>query len=155
MTDTGKEGYVGKFPSAAADPSDKDSKKQPKRGKYDGLSRKVKRRKMAIDADEAEGRAASQNASIRAAKKAARPVKIGVPVPRSAPVKAKKPQGGRKSAFDERKKGGAGGAGGGGHEGMRAKPVKVSLTKGKAGKSKGGSKGAKGSKGGKTKGGRR
>ena len=88
----------------------------------------------------------SQSASIRAAKKSARPTKIGIPLPAAPKVKNKAVGGGKKrSAFDEREKKGGGGAAAGGHEGMRSKQVKVSLSKGKGGKS-GGAKG-KGAKG--------
>lgn len=133
--DTGKEGYVQKFPSTAV--PEKDTKPAVKRGKYDGMSRKVKRRKMAIEEDIAEGRLQSQAASIRAAKKSARPTKIGIPVPpptKKAPAGTKK--GGKRSAFDDKEKKGSA------HEGMRAKKVKVGLNKGKGGN--GGGKGPKG-----------
>ena len=49
-----------------------------KHGKYDGLSRKKKRSLMAKEEDGEEGNQSSINASIRAAKKAARPKELGV-----------------------------------------------------------------------------
>jgi len=52
---------------------------KPKRDKFSGLSRKAKRRKMITAEDEELGDQKSLNASIRSAKKAARPAKIGVP----------------------------------------------------------------------------
>jgi ATP-dependent RNA helicase DDX27 len=119
-------------------------KEKIKRGKYDGLSRQAKRRKMAIEADEQEGTTKATSAAIRAIKKSGRPTKITEPMAR--PIDKKKdakadrkrkskarPVGRpRGSAFDDDKKGG--------HEGMRAKPVKVNLLK----KGKTGAKGGKG-----------
>lgn len=64
---------------------------QPKRDKMSGLSRKAKRRKMIMEEDKEFGDSKSMNASIRAAKKAARPAKIGVPEKKpSRPVKKHK-----------------------------------------------------------------
>ncbi|KAN0100637.1 P-loop containing nucleoside triphosphate hydrolase protein [Tylopilus felleus] len=48
----------------------------PKRDKYAGLSRRAKRRKMAIELDKETGGNAGLDAAIRSAKKAARPGKI-------------------------------------------------------------------------------
>ena len=123
-----------------------DAKPTIKRGKYDGLSRKAKRRKMIME-DEAPEKDRSIAASVRSAKKSALPRKITEKeAPRAAKKKSMKVKprrdkpgkvgGGKKSAFDSDR--GAKGAGGG-HEGMRAKPVKVNL-------SKKGSKGGKGKK---------
>jgi ATP-dependent RNA helicase DDX27 len=52
---------------------------QPKRDKFSGLSRKVKRRKLAQEQDAELKDAGTINASIRGAKKAQRPTKIGIP----------------------------------------------------------------------------
>jgi len=49
---------------------------QPKRDKYDGLSRRLKRRKMAAEEDAEVGDTKSISASIRSAKKSSRPTKI-------------------------------------------------------------------------------
>lgn len=57
---------------------------QPKRDKFSGLSRRVKRRKLALEEDEAAGDHKVVNAAIRSAKKAARPNKIGVPEKRDS-----------------------------------------------------------------------
>lgn len=59
---------------------------QPKRDKFAGLTRKAKRRKMALEADKELGEAGAVNAAIRSAKKAARPAKIGIPDHRNVPV---------------------------------------------------------------------
>ncbi|OWZ32459.1 ATP-dependent RNA helicase DRS1 [Cryptococcus neoformans AD2-60a] len=133
----GKDAYVGSFPSK--DKSTEKEKEKLKRGKYDGLSRRVKRRKMAIEEDAADAAAARKTEmGIRAAKKNALPRKITEPQPRLEKAgkgkdkkkgKAKRVTGGKGSAFEsEGKKS---------HEGMRAKPAKVNLEKGKK-------KGAKG-----------
>lgn len=147
-SDAGKEGYVSKFPSAAASKEEKE-KPKIKRGKYDGMSRRLKRRKMAMEADEAEGRVKDQSAAIRAAKKSQLPGKITEPL-RPAPGK----KGKSKSKSSKKPSAGPGAAGGAGgrkksafdeparakkHEGMRAKQVKVNLSK--KGKSAAGGKG--------------
>ncbi|WVO19122.1 ATP-dependent RNA helicase DRS1 [Cryptococcus decagattii] len=135
----GKDAYVGSFPSK--DKSTEKEKEKLKRGKYDGLSRRLKRRKMAIEEDAADAAAARKTEmGIRAAKKNALPKKITESQPRLEKAskgkdkkkgKAKRVTGGKGSAFDnEGKKS---------HEGMRAKPAKVNLDKGKkrGGKGKG------------------
>ena len=58
---------------------------QPKREKFAGLTRRAKRRKMAMEDDETDHRAIG--ASIRSAKKSMRPAKIGMP--EAGPQKAK------------------------------------------------------------------
>jgi ATP-dependent RNA helicase DDX27 len=55
-----------------------DKKKKGKHGKYDGLSRREKRSKMAKDEMKEEGDQGAINAGIRAAKKAARPKQLGI-----------------------------------------------------------------------------
>ena len=87
---------------------------QPKRGKYEGLSRKQTRRKLARELDAELGDAGNAKASIRAAKKASRPVKITEPLPKATANKKRKTSGGggkKKSAFD---------VDGGSREGARA-----------------------------------
>ncbi|WRT69658.1 ATP-dependent RNA helicase DRS1 [Kwoniella shivajii] len=144
-----KDAYVESFPSGALDSKKAKDKNDVKRGKYDGLSRKAKRRKMAIEEDEADQQSSKSTAlAIRSAKKANRPIKIteSLPQPKSKskskpssrkPSATGKPSGPggsnkRKSAFDDNKPSKK-------HEGMRAKPTKVNLDK--KGKSGGGGKG--------------
>ena len=62
---------------------------QPKRDKFAGLTRKAKRRKLAMEEDERAGDNAAVNAAIRSAKKAARPSKIGLPESKMAPRRSK------------------------------------------------------------------
>ncbi|KAG1750011.1 DEAD-domain-containing protein [Suillus paluster] len=59
---------------------------KPKRDKFAGLTRKAKRRKMALEADKELGETGAVNAAIRSAKKAARPAKIGIPGHQNAPT---------------------------------------------------------------------
>lgn len=59
---------------------------KPKRDKFAGLTRKAKRRKMALEADKELGETGAVNAAIRSAKKAARPAKIGIPEHRNVPA---------------------------------------------------------------------
>lgn len=66
-----------------------DGLQQPKRDKYAGLSRKVKRRKMAIEAEQEPGQKGAIDAAIRSAKRQARPGKVGK-------VQTKNAAGGRK-----------------------------------------------------------
>ncbi|WWC92760.1 ATP-dependent RNA helicase DRS1 [Kwoniella dendrophila CBS 6074] len=138
-----KDAYVGSFPNSSSKQDDKKDKKEVKRGKYDGLSRKAKRRKMAIEEDQADQQSSkSTSIAIRNAKKASRPVKIteSLPKPKSTSSSSSKKSGkvgggGKKrSAFDDNNKSSSKS-----HEGMRAKPAKVNLDK--KGKSKSGGKG--------------
>lgn len=63
---------------------------QPKRDKFSGLSRKAKRRKIIAEEDKEYNDSQAINASIRSAKKANRPAKIGEPDKKSTrPVKKK------------------------------------------------------------------
>lgn len=57
---------------------------QPRRDKFAGLSRRAKRRRTAIEEDDAAGESVTIRAAVRSAKKAARPVKIGESERRSA-----------------------------------------------------------------------
>jgi ATP-dependent RNA helicase DDX27 len=127
--DASKAAYVGAFPDAKTKAVE--SKDKIKRGKYDGMSRRDKRRKMAIEEDEKENHGKGQGAAIRAAKKTQRPRKITEAMPKPESKKSSRSKGKKGSAFDEER----GSKKGSKHEGMRAKPVKVNLTKG--GKSKG------------------
>jgi len=71
---------------------------QLKRDKLSGLSRKAKRRKLAMEADKELGDSKSINAAIRSAKRASRPGKTRLPE-RVTP-KAKTPKY-AKSSFDQ------------------------------------------------------
>ncbi|KAL0951162.1 hypothetical protein HGRIS_007894 [Hohenbuehelia grisea] len=73
---------------------------KPKRDKFAGLSRRVKRRKLAREEDEALGNAKAMGAAIRSAKKAARPSKIGLPETR--PSKGKKSKDGKSARKKEK-----------------------------------------------------
>lgn len=149
VTDAGKSAYVDSFP-AEKQKGKGDDKPAIKRGKYDGLSRKLKRRKMAIEADEADEQASkSTAAAIRNAKKSARPAKITENQPNKQQAgkdkskkkkKATRVGGGKGSAFDT-----PGAGGGGEREGMRAQKTKVNLDK-KGGKGKKGAGKPKGRK---------
>lgn len=130
LAEAGKAAHTGEAKAAARAAAKVDANgKKEKHGKYDGLSRKQKRRKMANDEEAREaGQAERISAAIRSAKKSSRPVKITEPLKRKASASGKKDRkkvskiklGGKGSAFD-------------GHEGMRAKPVKVALDKKKSG----------------------
>jgi ATP-dependent RNA helicase DDX27 len=100
--------------------------------------------------DEADNSSRSTAAAVRKAKKENRPGKITEPLQKPSTGKSKskkKPSAGpskagagkkRSSAFDEERGAKKGRSNGDGHEGMRAKRVKVNLSKGP--KSKGRSK---------------
>ncbi|KAJ7225495.1 DEAD-domain-containing protein [Mycena pura] len=62
---------------------------KPKRDKFSGLTRKAKRRRLALEEDEELGDGRAMQAAIRAAKKSSRPAKIGVPIARPPTKKAK------------------------------------------------------------------
>jgi ATP-dependent RNA helicase DDX27 len=62
---------------------------KPKRDKFSGLSRRAKRRKLAMEEDKESGDVGAISASIRSAKKAGRPARIGEPE-RRAPTKRDK-----------------------------------------------------------------
>jgi len=57
---------------------------KPKRDKFSGLSRKAKRRKLAMEEDKEMGDSGALKAAVRSAKKSARPTKIGIPERRTA-----------------------------------------------------------------------
>ncbi|RDX55875.1 DEAD-domain-containing protein [Lentinus brumalis] len=75
---------------------------KPKRDKFSGLSRRAKRRKMAMEDDAAETGAI--RAAVRSAKKASRPAKIGEPERRHTSAKKDKK---KKAARSRSAKGGA------------------------------------------------
>lgn len=118
---------------------------QPKRDRFSGLSRKLKRRKMAKEEDEEMGDEKALNAAIRSAKKSARPNKIGVLEKRVVKLsKGKAKKSARKvtartgGAFD-RDLGQKASSGGGRTEGVRAKKSDAvgGMGKKKGGKRKG------------------
>lgn len=113
---------------------------KPKRDKLSGLSRKAKRRKMINAEDEELGDQKSLNASIRSAKKAARPPKIGVPErgglhtgKKRNKSSAKKPRGGSTFESDLSQKSKP-------REGIRARRDDAVKLGNKGGGSKGGNK---------------
>ncbi|KAJ7900369.1 DEAD-domain-containing protein [Mycena olivaceomarginata] len=63
---------------------------KPKRDKFSGLTRKAKRRKLAMEEDDEIGDDRATQAAIRTAKKSARTPKIGIPIPRLPAKKAKR-----------------------------------------------------------------
>ncbi|ESK88904.1 atp-dependent rna helicase [Moniliophthora roreri MCA 2997] len=121
--------------------SKKAVEEKPKRDKFSGLSRKAKRRKLAMEEDGGDNRAV--NAAIRSAKKAARPAKIGEPERRfersSSKAKKKaraKVTNSRGGAFDKDF-----GDNASRHEGVRAKQGDAIGGMRKKGKGKGKGKG--------------
>jgi len=151
VAEAGKSTYVSSFPGAKEDPKNAVKKDGIKRGKYEGLSRKQTRRRLALEQDDADNNSKTTAAAVRKAKKENRPGKITEPLQKPSTGKSKskkKPSAGpakagaggkkRSSAFDEERGAKKGRSSGDGHEGMRAKRVKVNLSKGP--KSKGRSK---------------
>ncbi len=61
---------------------------QPKRDKFAGLSRRAKRRKLAMEDD--EGDTGAIRAAVRSAKKSSRPTPIGIPEVRASRAKERK-----------------------------------------------------------------
>ncbi|KAF9015182.1 DEAD-domain-containing protein [Cyathus striatus] len=108
---------------------------KPKRDKFAGLSRRVKRRKLAMEEDKEMGDDKSINAAIRSAKKTSRPTKIGLPESRPSSLKraqkAKSKKSTRKVTFETDL-----GQRGSSREGIRAKKGD-SVAMGKKGKRKG------------------
>ncbi|KXN90005.1 ATP-dependent RNA helicase DRS1 [Leucoagaricus sp. SymC.cos] len=86
---TGKEKQNARAISKHEHESGARSSKQPKtldankhkRDKHSGLTRKAKRRKLAMEADKEMGDSRTINTTIRSAKKASRPTRIGLPEP--------------------------------------------------------------------------
>ncbi|KAH7104364.1 DEAD-domain-containing protein [Auriculariales sp. MPI-PUGE-AT-0066] len=131
--DTSKQQHIAGVDNAAsssttAKATAKAASEKPKRDNFSGLSRRAKRRKIAIEEDAADraGRN-SNNAAIRAAKKSSRPPKIGEPLAQSKVGKnakrAAKKDRAKTRSFDSDmgSRGGGGGASGGAREGARAK----------------------------------
>ncbi|GMK57723.1 hypothetical protein CspeluHIS016_0405570 [Cutaneotrichosporon spelunceum] len=131
--EAGKAVHTGEAKAAGRGAKTDVNGKKEKHGRYDGLSRRQKRRKMANDEDARENAAVKVSAAIRSAKKAARPVKI------TEPLKAKTAAATGKGKKKRATRIGKGSAFGESHEGMRSKPVKVNLQKKgpKGGKGKG------------------
>jgi ATP-dependent RNA helicase DDX27 len=71
---------------------------QPKRDKLSGLTRRAKRRKLALMDDAEANNNGAVSAAIRSAKKTTRPVKIGDKQPKPFDAKSKKRKGPRVSA---------------------------------------------------------
>ncbi|KAF7320322.1 DEAD-domain-containing protein [Mycena kentingensis (nom. inval.)] len=66
---------------------------KPKRDKFSGLTRRAKRRKLAMEEDKELGDDRATSAAIRGAKKSIRPTKIGAPEPRKLSAKKIKAKG--------------------------------------------------------------
>lgn len=135
--------------------SSSDSTPAPKRDKFSGMTRKAKRRKLAAEEDKEFNDKAAVAASIRAAKKSQKPLKIGEYAPPTSKKGGKSNAKGKKSgsAFKVVGKGaagfdrdlgarGGGGGGGGSREGMRAKKGDGGILSSKK-KGKGGAGGGK------------
>ncbi|KAF7791845.1 hypothetical protein EIP86_002869 [Pleurotus ostreatoroseus] len=88
--------YEAGFKATAPKEKGKDSQDKPKRDKYSGLSRRVKRRKMAMEDD--VGETVAIRAAVRAAKKSFKPVKIGEPERRASSKADKKKASKKRSA---------------------------------------------------------
>ncbi|KAF8922538.1 DEAD-domain-containing protein [Mucidula mucida] len=84
-----QQGFEGTNKSKSKKMADDADPDKPKRNKFSGLSRKAKRRKLAMEDDAEMGDSRAVEASIRSAKKSARPSKIGVPERRSVNTKSK------------------------------------------------------------------
>ncbi|KDQ08490.1 hypothetical protein BOTBODRAFT_165934 [Botryobasidium botryosum FD-172 SS1] len=132
-----KDQYDAGFSSKAEKEKEKAG---PTRDKFSGLSRKVKRRKLAMEADEEFGDKGAVNASIRSAKKAALPKKIGEPL---APTKKDKKRKDKKVVKKDKTRVGKVGfdselgqrrSGGASREGVRAKKTDSGILGGKKGK---------------------
>ncbi|EIW64684.1 DEAD-domain-containing protein [Trametes versicolor FP-101664 SS1] len=124
-------GQKGKAKQAAAEP-------KPKRDKFAGLTRRAKRRKMAMEDDEDAPESGAIRAAVRSAKKASRPAKIGEPERRPASSKKRDKKKAARSKTVTKRKGGAFEKDGGqrpAREGVRAKKGDVI---GGMGKKKGG-----------------
>ncbi|KZT54399.1 DEAD-domain-containing protein [Calocera cornea HHB12733] len=100
--DLSKEQYVGGFATNVKEKKTEEKTAGPKRDKLSGLSRKAKRRKLAMEEDEDHDHKRSDTVAIRAAKKAFRPTKIGLPEPSKSlkPGKKGKKEKKPKSSFD-------------------------------------------------------
>jgi len=136
--DASKAQYLSGVPTAGKDKDKAVEGTKIKRGKYEGLSRKQTRRKHARELDEELGDGRAVTASIRAAKKAGRPVKITEPERKQVNKKRKLDKKPKKrvgtGGFDQD----AGKKGSATREGMRAgRSDGVGL----GGKKKGGAKG--------------
>ncbi|KAI0335286.1 DEAD-domain-containing protein [Cubamyces sp. BRFM 1775] len=83
-----KQQYEAGFDAGQKGKGKQAAEPKPKRDKFAGLSRRAKRRKMAMEEDDAAESGAIR-AAVRSAKKASRPAKIGEPERRTAPSKKK------------------------------------------------------------------
>ncbi|EJF66683.1 DEAD-domain-containing protein [Dichomitus squalens LYAD-421 SS1] len=99
-----KQQYEAGFDAGKKGKSKEPAQTKPKRDKFAGLSRRAKRRKMAMEEDAAETGAI--RAAVRSAKKATRPAKIGEPERRTTSSK-KRDKKGVRSKSKTKSKGGA------------------------------------------------
>ncbi|KAI0639386.1 DEAD-domain-containing protein [Trametes polyzona] len=83
-----KQQYEAGFDAGKKGKAKEPAEAKPKRDKFAGLSRRAKRRKMAMEEDDAAESGAIR-AAVRSAKKASRPAKIGEPERRPASTKKK------------------------------------------------------------------
>ncbi|KAI0724541.1 P-loop containing nucleoside triphosphate hydrolase protein [Cerioporus squamosus] len=97
-----KQQYETGFDAGKKGKAKEPAETKPKRDKFSGLSRRAKRRKMAMEDDATETGAI--RAAVRSAKKASRPAKIGEPERRNTSTKKDKK---KKAARSRSAKGGA------------------------------------------------
>ena len=154
ITDLSKEEYLNASQSKASVKGKAPDAAAPKRDKFSGLSRRQKRRKMAVEADKEFNDKGAVDSAIRAAKHAQRPRRIGEDAPRpSFGKKNRKDAGKRKKpghtsaktkvfGKDSKFKAEMGvkrhGGGGGATEGIRAKKGDSRILGGKKGGKAGG-----------------
>ncbi|THV04926.1 DEAD-domain-containing protein [Dendrothele bispora CBS 962.96] len=92
-----KQQYEAGFESSTSKRKQREAEEpKPKRDKFAGLSRRQKRRKLAMEEDAEIGNTGAVNAAIRSAKKASRPGKIGEPERRPQKTKSKSKGKGKK-----------------------------------------------------------
>ncbi|KAH9898412.1 DEAD-domain-containing protein [Cubamyces lactineus] len=101
-----KQQYEAGFDAGQKGKGKQAAEPKPKRDKFAGLSRRAKRRKMAMEEDDAAESGAIR-AAVRSAKKASRPAKIGEPERRTAPSKKKDKKKAARSKTVTKQKGGA------------------------------------------------
>ncbi|KAI0365236.1 DEAD-domain-containing protein [Pilatotrama ljubarskyi] len=101
-----KQQYEAGFDAGKKGKAKQTAEPKPKRDKFAGLSRRAKRRKMAMEEDDAAESGAIR-AAVRSAKKASRPAKIGEPERRPASSKKKDKKKAARSKRVTKQKGGA------------------------------------------------
>ncbi|KAI0361642.1 DEAD-domain-containing protein [Trametes cingulata] len=99
-----KQQYEAGFDAGKKGKAKQTAEPKPKRDKFAGLSRRAKRRKMAMEEDDAAESGAIR-AAVRSAKKASRPAKIGEPERRPASKKKDKKKAARSKSVTKQKGG--------------------------------------------------